>query len=154
MDLLWFLLEDAFWAAIAATGFAILFNVPVRTLPVCALCGAVAHSLRAYLEYEGVSIEAGSLIAATVVGLMGEFFSHKVHTPASVFTIPGVIPMVPGVFAFKTMMGMINLTYAKADTSQTLLMETVSNGIKTGIILGSLSLGIAVMHIVFKRHLQ
>ncbi len=154
MDLFWFFLQNAFWAGIAATGFAILFNVPVRTLPVCAFCGAFAHTLRAILIYYGVSIEAGTLIGATMVGLIGEYFSHKVHTPASVFTIPGVIPMVPGTYAFKTMMGVIHLTYADPDNNSQLLMDTVTNGIKTGIILSCLSLGIAVMHIIFKKHLQ
>jgi uncharacterized membrane protein YjjB (DUF3815 family) len=149
-----YLVENAFWAGLAAVGFAILFNVPVRTLPAVAFCGAFAHTLRTFLIQYGVSIEAGTLIGATLVGLMGEFLSQKLHTPASVFTIPGVIPMVPGTFAFKTMMGVIRLTYADPVDDDDLLTETVSNAIKTGIILSCLSLGIAVMHIIFKKHLK
>lgn len=154
MDLALFLLENAFWAGTAAVGFGILFNVPVRTLPTVAFCGAFAHTLRAFLIHHGVSIEAGTLIGATLVGLMGEYFSHRVHTTASVFTIPGVIPMVPGTYAFKTMMGLIHLTYADSSNNNELLMQTVRNGIKTGVILSCLSLGIAVMHIIFKKHLK
>ena len=30
MDLLWLLAKDAFWSAIPAVGFAMLFNVPPR----------------------------------------------------------------------------------------------------------------------------
>jgi uncharacterized membrane protein YjjB (DUF3815 family) len=35
--------ENSVWAAIAALGFAILFNVPPRTLAGCAVGGAVAY---------------------------------------------------------------------------------------------------------------
>lgn len=153
MQMLLLLLEDAFWSALAATGFAILFNVPIRTLPVCAFSGAVGHALRTFLMQVGVPIEAACLIGATAVGLMGEYFSHKVHTPASVFTIPGVIPMVPGTFAFKTMMGAIQLTQPEVATEE-ILMTTISNAIKTGIILSSLSLGIAVTSLLFKKHVK
>ncbi|MFW5760153.1 MAG: threonine/serine exporter family protein [Cyclobacteriaceae bacterium] len=151
MPLLLLLLEDAFWSALAATGFAILFNVPVRTLPVCAFSAAVGHMLRTFLMQIGVPIEAASLAGATLVGLMGEYFSHKVQTPASVFTIPGIIPMVPGTFAFKTMMGVIRLTQPEIATEE-ILLETISNAIKTGIILGSISLGIATTSLLFKKH--
>jgi uncharacterized membrane protein YjjB (DUF3815 family) len=154
METLLLLITDAFWSAVAATGFALLFNVPVRTLPVCALCGALGHSLRTGLMETGVTIEAGTLIGATAIGLLGEFLSHKVHTPASVFTIPGVIPMVPGTFAFRTMMGAIKLTYTDPSQSDAILNETVTYGIKTGIILTCLALGIAVMHLLFKKHLR
>ncbi len=32
MDLLWLLAKDAFWSAIPAVGFAMIFNVPPRML--------------------------------------------------------------------------------------------------------------------------
>lgn len=154
MELLFLLLEDAIFSALAATGFAMLFNVPARTLPVCALSGAIGHVLRTVLVYYGWSIEAGSLVAATTVGLLGEYLSHQVHTPAPVFTIPGVIPMVPGTYAFKTMMGVIKLTYLEADQGNEIFYQTITNCIKTGVILSCLSLGIAVTTLIFRKHLN
>jgi len=146
------LLIDAFWSAIAASGFALLFNVPVRTIPVCALCGALGHGFRTFLVSQGMPVEAGSLAGATLVGLMGEYLSHKVHTPASVFTIPGVIPMVPGTYAFRTMLGVIKLTNVEPDRSAEVLSQTFIYGIRTGLILGGLALGIAVTSLLFKKH--
>ena len=53
MDLLWLLAKDAFWSAIPAVGFAMLFNVPPRMLKYCAMGGALAHSLRTLLIHHG-----------------------------------------------------------------------------------------------------
>ncbi len=44
-------LWDAFWSAIPAVGFAMLFSVPPRFLKYCAVVGALAHSLRALLGH-------------------------------------------------------------------------------------------------------
>ena len=70
MDLLWLLLKDAFWSAIPAVGFAMLFNVPPRMLKYCAMGGALAHSLRTLLMHEGMPIEWATLAAATTVGFV------------------------------------------------------------------------------------
>ena len=52
MELLWLLAKDAFWSAIPAVGFAMLFNVPPRMLKYCAMGGALAHSLRTLLIHD------------------------------------------------------------------------------------------------------
>ena len=57
MELLWLLAKDAFWSAIPAVGFAMLFNVPPRMLKYCAMGGALAHSLRTLLIHYGMPIE-------------------------------------------------------------------------------------------------
>ena len=68
MELLWLLAKDAFWSAIPAVGFAMLFNVPPRMLKYCAMGGALAHSLRTLLIHYGMPIEWATLAAATTVG--------------------------------------------------------------------------------------
>jgi uncharacterized membrane protein YjjP (DUF1212 family) len=65
------LLEDAFWSAIAAVGFAILFNVPRRALPGCAVAAALGHALRTWVMQLGLPIEPATLLAATMIGFHG-----------------------------------------------------------------------------------
>lgn len=40
------LLQDMVLSAIPAVGFAMVFNVPLRALPWCALLGAIGHTSR------------------------------------------------------------------------------------------------------------
>ena len=44
LEILWLLANDAFFAAIPAVGFALLFNVPPRALKYCAALGALGHA--------------------------------------------------------------------------------------------------------------
>lgn len=62
---------DALWAGVAALGFAILFNVPVRTLPACFVNGTLGHALRTLLMHYGVGIEAATLAGSVLIGFLG-----------------------------------------------------------------------------------
>lgn len=46
VELLLALLNDMFFAAIPAVGFALVFNVPQNALAYCAIGGAVGHGAR------------------------------------------------------------------------------------------------------------
>jgi uncharacterized membrane protein YjjB (DUF3815 family) len=145
------LLEDAFWSGLAALGFAMLFNVPVRTLPACTLGGAVGHALRTGLVEMGLTLEGATLVAATVVGVMGVYFARRWHAPSTIFTVCGAITMVPGTFAFETMIGVVRLAvFAPADGSAA-LAEIGVNGIRTGLILAAIAAGIAAPGLFFQR---
>lgn len=49
------LLDDMFFAAIPAVGFAILFNVPRNALKYCAYLGALGHGSRTLMMQFGLS---------------------------------------------------------------------------------------------------
>jgi uncharacterized membrane protein YjjB (DUF3815 family) len=148
----WFtLLQDAFWSAVAALGFALLFNVPVRTLPACALGGAAGHVLRAALVQAGLSVEAGTLAGATLVGFLGVFFARRWYAPTSVFTVSSAIPLVPGVFAFQAMLGILRVTTADPATGLPVLLDASTNAIRTALILAAIAIGITTPSLLFNR---
>lgn len=61
-DLFFGLLNDMFFAAIPAVGFALVFNVPVPALKYCALGGALGHGSRYLMMHFGVPIEWASFL--------------------------------------------------------------------------------------------
>ena len=66
-----------------------------------------------------------------------------------VFAIPAVIPLIPGVFAYRTMLGLMKLTGAIGPDYNIIISETVNNGAKTLFIIMSLAIGVAVpMHLM------
>jgi uncharacterized membrane protein YjjB (DUF3815 family) len=154
-DVWLFVLRDAFWSAIAAVGFAILFNVPRYTLPACALAGALGHGLRAALiAIFGMPIEAATILAATAVGFLGEFFARRYRIPRLIFVVPGVIPMVPGVFAYRTVLGIFEitgLTDLTREAGAEVLLGTAVYAIRTALILAGLSFGIIAPNLLFRR---
>jgi uncharacterized membrane protein YjjB (DUF3815 family) len=146
-------LEKVFWAGVAAFGFAVLFNVPRRTLLACALSGSFAYAVRILLvEFNLLTFEAATLVAATAVSFLGTAFWPFWRAPALVFIIPGVIPMVPGALAFRTMIDVIVLTTDSIPSSETILMAAAVNGLKTILITGALAGGVAVPSLLLRRH--
>ncbi len=144
-------LQDVILSGVVAAGFAILFNVPPRLLFACALGGAAGRVVRDLLMGGGMNIEPATLIGSLVIGIMGEYFAHRYKTLALIFTVSASIPMVPGVFAYRGMLGLIRLSNATGDTGLMYLTEAAINLTKTGIILGTISVGIAMPVLLFRR---
>ena len=130
------LLESWIWLGFAAAGFAVLFNVPLRTIWVIFLLGALGGSLKLLALKLGVGVILSSFAGAMLVGFLSIYAGHLRHAPPFIFAIPAVIPMVPGAFAYRMMLGLIHLT-REVDTVTfiQLLNDTVTNGLKTFFVL-------------------
>jgi uncharacterized membrane protein YjjB (DUF3815 family) len=152
MDLLLLLLEDAFWSALAALGFAILFNVPRRALPYILIGGAVSHALRTLLLTQfQVSVELGTLLGSMLVGFWAKWCAQRLEMPSLIFAVAGAIPMVPGFFAYSTMIGLLQAAAMPADAVEPVLVTAALNAIKTGLILASIAVGIVSPSLLFLR---
>lgn len=147
------ILEDALWSAVAALGFAVLFNVPRRALWACILAGALGHAVRTFLMKQfTMDIIPSTLIASVVVGFLADFCSRRMGLPALIFQVTGAIPMVPGVFAFQAMLGMLALAGIQTASIAEPLNHFAMNAVKTGLILGAIAMGVISPTLIFHRH--
>lgn len=101
------LIKQGLWGFIATFGFAVLFNVPTRMLAVCGFTGAMGHMWRRALLANDVNPVVSTFAGALVVGLLGYSQARFFHMPRLIFTVTGIIPMVPGVPAFETMVYLV-----------------------------------------------
>ncbi len=147
------ILEKGFWAGLAALGFAILFNVPQRTLFVIWAMGALGGLLKFLLLGWEINIVLASLAGASLIGILSVYAAHNKHAPPLVFSIPSVIPMVPGAFAYRMMLGCMELvgTSSNSVTYLKTLAETTNNGLKAIFILIALSAGVAIPMLVTRK---
>jgi uncharacterized membrane protein YjjB (DUF3815 family) len=141
----WFeFFEKGIWLGFAALGFGILFNVPPRTLFIIWILAALGGLTKIAMVHMGFNVILASLAGAILIGTLSVFAAHNKHAPPLVFAIPSVIPMVPGVFAYKMMLGMIKLAgNSPIDGYGQILDETINNGLKVFFIVMSLSIGVA-----------
>lgn len=146
------LLLKGFWSGIAAIGFAILFNVPQRTLFPIGTMGAIGGIIKFGAMFLGLEIVFASFIGATIIGIISIQMAHMKKSPPLVFSIPGVIPMVPGAFAYRMMLGLIALTKLE-DTNAYLqaLIDMVNNGAKMVFILMALAIGVSVPMLITRK---
>lgn len=146
------ILIKSFWSGIAAIGFAILFNVPRRTLYLIGLLGVMSGLIKFGSMELHVNIVFASFWAATAVGFVSIQTAHLKKSPPLIFSIPAVIPMVPGFFAYKFMLGLIALTSMEnADTYLKILVETVNNGAKMMFVLIALGTGVAIPMLLTRK---
>jgi uncharacterized membrane protein YjjB (DUF3815 family) len=136
--------EKGIWLGFAALGFGILFNVPQRTLLIIWFLGAFGGLCKSALLLTGANVVLASLCGAVLIGVLSVFAAKNKHAPPLVFAIPSVIPMVPGVFAYKMMLGLIKLAgNVPLENYSQILNETINNGLKVFFILMSLAVGVA-----------
>lgn len=148
------LLDDFFWSAVAATGFALLFNVPRRALLMCALLGGIGHLARTIThEYIPLDLAFATLIGSTIIGFGGYLFAKPIQVPHTVLSVPGVIPMIPGTFAYKAMIGFLRFSQSTADSNAVHLLTVASNyAVQTVLILSAIAIGIAIPNLlIFRR---
>ena len=146
------LMQNSIWAGLAAVGFALLFNVPRRTLFGCTLAGALGYAVRSLLMELGlVGIETGTLLAATFVSVLGVVFGRVWRVPAVVFAVPGLIPFVPGSLAFRAVSDLLTLTTGAVSADDTLLMKAVVSTLKSILIVGAIAAGVAVPSLLLRR---
>ncbi|MFA0440157.1 hypothetical protein BCU70_08960 [Vibrio sp. 10N.286.49.C2] len=143
------LLNDMFFAAIPAVGFALVFNVPQGALAYCAIGGAIGHGCRFLMMHYGMPIEWATFFAATIVGCIGVHWSHKFLAHPKVFTVAAMIPMIPGVFAFKAMIAMVEINHL--GFTPELLATLMENFLKAMFIIAGLAIGLAIPGLLFYR---
>jgi len=147
------LVEKGFWAGFAALGFAILFNVPQRTLLIIWIMGALGGFTKYFLIGLDTNIVLASLAGATLIGILSVYAAHNKQAPPLVFSTPAVIPMVPGAFAYRMMLGCMELagTSFNSETYLKTLAETTNNGLKAFFILIALSAGVAIPMLITRK---
>jgi uncharacterized membrane protein YjjB (DUF3815 family) len=139
--------QDAVFSALAALGYAFLFNVPARVAWACVLCGVASHTTRTLCVHLGIDIISGTLIGALAAGLLAQGFVWYFEAPAAAFAFPGVVAMVPGAYAFRAVLGSLQIVHGAA--APLLLAETLSLGIAVVLMVAAIAVGIAAPALLF-----
>lgn len=101
------MIQQIFFGFLATAGFAFLFNVPIDAIVVSGLSGAVGWAGYLLVMKIYPSTVAATFIASLLIGIMGEIFAQRKKYPTTIFVIPGIIPLVPGAYSYKTVLAII-----------------------------------------------
>lgn len=149
------ILQDALFSAIAAIGFSAISNPPRRTYPFCALIAATGHSVRFVImqpDVAGLHIVVATTIASFIIGLMAVFFSRRSVVPPETYLFPSLLPMVPGIFAYKAFGGLAMCLFrASEQTFSHYFYLFASNGLMAFFILLSMAVGATIPIFMFKK---
>jgi len=105
---------QAIFSFLAATGFGIIFNAPRRMLFYCGFVGMTGWLI--YSLFNGVSGDPmlASFLGAFMVALVAHIFAKRFRTPMIIFSVAGIIPLVPGGMAYNAMRHIVERDYLTA----------------------------------------
>lgn len=154
MTLLTDLLLDGLFAAIAAIGFGAISDPPRRAFPRIALLAAVGHALRyGLMTYASTDIATASLCASVTIGLGSLWLGRGIHCPMTVLYIPALLPMVPGIYAYKTVFSLLMFLQSLDDPQQGLshMHQFFLNATVSFSVIAMLAAGATLPIFIFNR---
>ncbi|MDR0536732.1 MAG: threonine/serine exporter family protein [Tannerellaceae bacterium] len=152
--IIWKIIQDALFAAIAGMGFGAISNPPLKAFPYIALLAATGHSFRyTLMEYVGIDIALASLAASLLIGFGSLWLGGKSKYPITVPAIPALLPMVPGKLAYNTVFSIIMFlqTINVPEEHGKYLYMLMDNGFLSLTIIFFLALGVAVPIAIFPK---
>ncbi|WP_292959533.1 threonine/serine ThrE exporter family protein [Novosphingobium sp. UBA1939] len=133
---------DLLFSSIAAFGFAILFGAPRGAVPTIMLTGALAHGLRTALMMLGSDIAIATLAGATLAGVLARLVGRRLGTPSSALAFPSVVAMVPGSYAFRGLIGALDIMLAGPAAPAALLAASAAALISAFVLTVSIGIGL------------
>lgn len=122
-------------ALIATFGFCIIFNVPVKKFPICAIVGALSWMSYQSFIYCGLSQVFAAFISSCIVWLLSNICSRVFKETSTMFIIPGILCLVPGSGMYYTMLAMLHHD----------MEATASTGTVTLMVAGAIAAGLLAM---------
>ncbi len=99
---------------IATGAFGIIFNAPKNTLVKCGLIGMGGWLVYYLLEgYSGNAVFA-TLAATVFIAVISQELAKFYKTPVIIFSVAGIIPLVPGGLAYDSMRNFVENDYNSA----------------------------------------
>ena len=121
--------------AVAAASFSVLMHQPRSTILVSSLIASLGYSV--FLLFHQTT--AAYFLATFVIGISCEICARVMKRTSTLFVTGAIIPLVPGVGLYKTMLDVVEADYEKA----------VSMGAATVLGICGIALAITLSSVVF-----
>jgi len=122
-------------------GFAVLYNSSNRTVVAVGILALLGNELRLGLQDAGTIQPAATFVGAIVVGLLASLIRPRLHEPRMALTVPGIIIMVPGSYAFQSVVLF----------SQGNAQGGLQAAVQAGFVVGGMALGLAAARFISER---
>ena len=132
------------WAAPAAVGFAVLFTVHRRALPIVAVVAVLARLISEQGQDWGLNLIAADYLAAFVVGAVAYTVGPALREASPVFAFAPVIPLIPGVLltdALRSLLIWVQSGDDQAPSSGADFLQFASSGFTAAAVVLVLCLG-------------
>jgi len=141
-------LAQAITSFIATGAFGILFNAPKESLIKCGLVGMGGWLIYFLLEDYTDNAILATLAATIFIAVLSQELAKFYKTPVIIFSVAGIIPLVPGGLAYDAMRNFVENDYYSA----------VTLAAKVFMLAGSIAFGLVFSEVInqitkkFRQH--
>jgi len=132
------LIEYAIASFFASAAFGIIYQAPRNTIIKCGLVGMIGWVIYISLVWEEVDSVPATLIASFVIAIVSQMLARIYKTPMIIFSVPGIIPLVPGSLAYDAMRSFVQNDYSVA----------ISIAAKAFMISGAIAFGLVFSEVL------
>lgn len=120
----------------ASLFFALIMNAPKKTLIHTSIVASIGYAIYITLSNQ-INITFGFFAGTTFIAMMGEIFARKFKMPATIFIFPAVIPIVPGLGLYQTMLSLV----------QNNIMQALEIGANTILNIAAMAIAMALVSV-------
>ena len=124
--------------------FGVIFNAPIKILPWCGLAGSIGWTTHYTLSQNGIDAVQASFLAAFFVSVVAHFLARKFKMPMIIFSVSGIISLVPGGTAYNSMRSIIELNY----------MVGLEYAMRAFMISGAVAMGLVFAEVIVQLVLR
>jgi len=99
---------------IASSTFGIIFNVPKKSLIKCGFVGMIGWMLYIFLFLQCIDSVYATLAASFLFAVISHIFAKVYKNPVIIYSIVGIIPLVPGGISYDAMRNFVENDYSTA----------------------------------------
>jgi len=125
---------------LATSCFAIIFNAPFKVIPWCGIVGSLGWTIYHLLSQAGVYEVHATFIGAFVVSIVAHIYARRLRMPMIIFSVSGIIPLVPGGIAYNAMRNIVEVDY----------LTGMEYGIRAFLISGAIAMGLVFAEVMMQ----
>lgn len=128
-------------SVLGGCGFAILYNSSSRTMLAVGVLALAGNELRLALHDNGFQLASATFLGALAVGLLASLARSRLGEPRIALTVPGIIIMVPGAYAFQAV-----VLFSRGD-----VIAGLQPAFLAAFVVGAMALGLATARFATER---
>nr|WP_312577320.1 threonine/serine exporter family protein [Sedimentibacter sp.] len=134
------LILNMIYCFIATCFFALIMSSPKKVVPISSFIASIGYMIY-FICVSSNQTMIGFFLGTLIIALFGEICARLFKMPATIFIFPAVVPIVPGLGLYQTM-----LAFVQDDISGALEI-----GVETLLNIGAMAIAMALMSLLASK---